>query len=499
MEVTLLEDDVHLLLTFCLLSFADCHYYFSDPSSKPPHHRFDRGSYVYLFYNATQRQAKIEVANNAGTAEQDAFYGYLNVANVAYSHLQPTLCTLFINTGAVQDQSTWHLSTLDPRNKQKYPFKLHAIDVYLWTEKDASTFLGHLKSVLRADKFDIKHAPAASVGGIPHAEHRDSMSPVVQLLEKTAVGTQFPPRAQSAVSAQSFPGPPTPAESGGASPNPPPAPVSYNPAAPAAPEPVQYREKTPPPLDDGNGTGLAAAAKYDSVSQQAQYAPGISYQSSAQGTPHQSYFSGPPQQQHQPRQHSQSSFPGPPQSSSSAENVPRSYSGSVPPPPQQRAPSFGPMAQNTLPQSPPPGQQTFHRQSVPPGPTQYATYTPGQPQYANYAASPAFPPTPSAPPAYVTPLQSPAFPGPPPPPQQQHAQVPVGGYNSYSCSHAQTPQQGDFGHMGGYQGDVHRQVYRPTELEVHSHVKPSTERVEGKVGKVEGNVNKYLKKLDKLW
>ena len=56
-------------------SFADIHYYYGDPTAKPPHHRFDIGSYVYLFENAGQRRARIEVANNAGTPEQDAFNG----------------------------------------------------------------------------------------------------------------------------------------------------------------------------------------------------------------------------------------------------------------------------------------------------------------------------------------------------------------------------------------------------------------------------------------
>lgn len=56
---------------------------------------------------------------------------------------------------------------------------------------------------------------------------------------------------------------------------------------------------------------------------------------------------------------------------------------------------------------------------------------------------------------------------------------------------------------GGYQGDIHSQVYRPTEVEANnSHHKPASSASggsAGKVGKVEGNVNKYLKKLDKLW
>lgn len=323
------------------------------------------------------------------------------------------------------------------------------------------------------------------------------MSPVVQQLEKTAIGSSFPPRAISAVSAQSLPGPPTPGSAGG-SPQPV-APMAYNPAAPAAPEPVQYREKTPPPPDDGTGTGLNNAAKYDTAPQRP-YVPGAPNQTP---TP---YFSGPPQHQ---SNSSQSSLPGPP--------------GGMPPPlqQQQRAPSFGPMAQSTLPQSPPPNQQSFHRQSSFGGPptttqTQYATYNPQQQsQYANYPGSPGFnsqlPPTPSAPPAYSGPLQSPGIP-PPPPQQQQHQQTPLGGYSSYSYTAGQPSQQGDLNAHGAYTGDMHSQVYRPTEAEFSTHHQPKVKRaqtagVDGKgnpkisesFGNLEGKVGKYLNKLDKLW
>lgn len=57
------------------LRYGDVHYYYSDPSQKPPHHRFDKGSYVYLFENAAERRVRVEIANNAGTDDQDAFEG----------------------------------------------------------------------------------------------------------------------------------------------------------------------------------------------------------------------------------------------------------------------------------------------------------------------------------------------------------------------------------------------------------------------------------------
>ncbi len=56
-------------------SFADIHYFFSPPSAKPLHHRFDKKSYLYLYHNAIQSRGRIEIANHAGTPDQDAFSG----------------------------------------------------------------------------------------------------------------------------------------------------------------------------------------------------------------------------------------------------------------------------------------------------------------------------------------------------------------------------------------------------------------------------------------
>jgi hypothetical protein len=61
------------LLTFS--SFADVHYYLSPPTHNPPHHRFDKGSYVYLYHNPMRQTGRVEVANHAGTPNQDAFAG----------------------------------------------------------------------------------------------------------------------------------------------------------------------------------------------------------------------------------------------------------------------------------------------------------------------------------------------------------------------------------------------------------------------------------------
>ena len=43
--------------------------------AKPPHHRFDKRSYVYLYHDALNRRGRLEIANYAGTPDQDAFMG----------------------------------------------------------------------------------------------------------------------------------------------------------------------------------------------------------------------------------------------------------------------------------------------------------------------------------------------------------------------------------------------------------------------------------------
>ncbi|KAK3675276.1 hypothetical protein LTR78_004786 [Recurvomyces mirabilis] len=506
----------------------DVRYHLVDPAARPQHDRFAKGSYLYIYHNPTTQQAKLEVANHAGTSEQDAFAGYLGAASVEYSYNHPTLLTIAVDTQA-QDPGQWRLPAYDLRHEQKYMYQLHSLDFYLWTEKDATTLLGHLKAVIPGHKLAIRDAPSgvSPRSSLP-AEHRDSMSPVVQQLEKTAIGTYFP-RAGSTVSAQSIPGPPTPGTNATASPQlTAPQPIAaamggYNPAAPSAPEPVMYREKTPPPLDDGTGMGLNNAARYDNISQP-QYAsvpPGYQ-QNSNQPTPQGAYFIGAPQQQQQQQQPPTPGFPGPPQAT--PPNIQRTFSGGLPPPPppsggpspqpqsQQQQQQHYPSSFSHQPTSPTPNQQNFHHHHPqpsfggggPPGQTQYATFAqqaqytgqqqdPGTPSFGPYAAaSPGIPPqaagyqsmqpqpqppTPSAPPAYAghTPLQSPGLPGPPPPQiagqQQQQQQQQVFGYSSYTY----TPSSNSYAasqhltQQGAYTGDIHSQVYRPNEGEANTH------------------------------
>ncbi|KLO86209.1 hydroxyproline-rich glycoprotein precursor [Fusarium fujikuroi] len=116
--------------------FADIHYFYGPDTVKPRHHRFDKGSYVYLFENANERRCRIEIANQPGTEDQDAFEGYLDQTHVRYSYKQQCNVTL---TGpeAVADQNEWHLPTFDPQNQNKYHYKLHSLDIYFWTQTDA--------------------------------------------------------------------------------------------------------------------------------------------------------------------------------------------------------------------------------------------------------------------------------------------------------------------------------------------------------------------------
>ena len=55
--------------------FGDIHYFYGPETQSPRHHRFDKDSYVYLFENANEGRARLEIANNPGTDDQDAFDG----------------------------------------------------------------------------------------------------------------------------------------------------------------------------------------------------------------------------------------------------------------------------------------------------------------------------------------------------------------------------------------------------------------------------------------
>lgn len=58
-----------------LTLYADIHYWFGQPSARPASHRFDKECYLYLYRNITTNRGRLEIANHAGTPEQDAFEG----------------------------------------------------------------------------------------------------------------------------------------------------------------------------------------------------------------------------------------------------------------------------------------------------------------------------------------------------------------------------------------------------------------------------------------
>ncbi|OBT43055.1 hypothetical protein VE00_05500 [Pseudogymnoascus sp. WSF 3629] len=240
--------------------FADVHYFYGPPTAKPPHHRFDKGSYLYLYENAAQRRARIEVANAAGTPDQDAFDGPLDNVLITYDHKHPTLLTITVDAFPPlppQSQTDFRLPTYDPRNENKYLYRLHTIDVYLYTPADATLLLTTLQRLLPANHFAIAGAV------LPPPPHAQAMSPIVQQLENIAIQEHSPP----------FAGPPTTAPPASTSPQAAQsfAPLAYNPAAPAAPEAIAHREKTPPPPDADINPLHAATHEHQQQQQQQQY------------------------------------------------------------------------------------------------------------------------------------------------------------------------------------------------------------------------------------
>jgi len=292
-------------------------------------------------------------------------------------------------------------------------------------------------------------------------------------------------------------------------------PLAYNPAAPAAPEPIKHREKTPPPVDAEEGTGLADAAYRD-------HAQSMSPQSSLSRPPY-----GQPQSSQgfmspQPPLSHASSFASPTPSAafadslSSAQGQRTSSVSSFPPPPPQSG--RGSVSQNTQtpsfapPPQPPQSAASQHPQQVAPvfsAPPQDQSQSPFYRQHSNPPESPA---TEILGNSYIgvvrQPLQhlQPQYANYTPP---SHAQNPerVGGYSNYQYDqqqpqhhhhHHQQPQSNEY--------DVHRQAYRPTPEEASKHkpLKASTAapgspagRLEQGAGKVDKKVNSLFKRLEK--
>ncbi|RMD39309.1 hypothetical protein DV735_g5815, partial [Chaetothyriales sp. CBS 134920] len=485
--------------------FADIHYYFGTPTVHPLLHRFDKASYFYIYYNSTRQTSRIEVANHPGTPDQDAFHGYLDSCRILNSHRFPTLMTLIVD-GAIsgtsphsakpaRDPDEWRLPSGDPRDPSKQSYRIHTLDVYFWAEEDARSVIQTLRHLLDPSQLDVAELQPESDKD-PQTEkeqarhEQDIVHPVVQNLENVAISDpayqsgQARDRHSDSQQHQAQPAtsqipPPPPPQQPDASVSPSSAiswtagkpkkheaaqsfaPMVYNPAAPAAPEPISHREDTPPPPDDGHGTGLAAAATHDRV-----YAPHSSQAWTGIPQPNQySQYSPAPAQPF-------SSLPPPPATAPSFAGPPSAGSGAH----RSSIPAQSHVSSQTSPSSShsaepveTPGSQFYN--SLGAGP--HKTLTHIQPQYPDYLAA------------------------------KNHSAAiapPPGGYSQYSYNQ---PSQ-DVPATGF---DVHSQVYRPTEAEARAHghhhhhrqsrADPVPAHKESRVDRVEKGVGKLFKKMDK--
>ena len=254
--------------------FTDVHGFFQAPLPRPTLHRFDKGSYLYLYRNVDGSGGRLEIANNVGRPEQDAFTGSLSTAVIRYSHKHPTLCSIIVDglqrhssASPHADDHQWRLPGGDPRQEWRHASRLHTVDLYLWTDEDAKSFMNCIERTLPAHQIQVLDAPPPTI--TQDNPSGQGMSHVVQRLEKAAIhdGGQHRGSATASVSPATSASVPGMKGQGQNSPNHEDTtnfqPLAYNPAAPAAPEPIKHREKTPPPVDADGGTGLSAAAQRD--------------------------------------------------------------------------------------------------------------------------------------------------------------------------------------------------------------------------------------------
>ncbi|KAL2271327.1 hypothetical protein VTJ83DRAFT_698 [Remersonia thermophila] len=415
--------------------YGDVHYFYGPPTDKPPHHRFDKESYVYLFEDANQGRARLEIANHPGTEDQDAFDGYLDKVHLRYSYKHTCLVTLTV--GEVEGTDEWHLPTYDPHNQNKYHYKLHSLDIYFWTPQDAVNFVNAIRRVLPPHQCEILDEPAP-----PPRQPADEVSSVVQKLEQAAI-------SESADGASLAPPPPPPG------PPPPPqqqqqqqqqqfAPIAaYNPAAPPAPEEVRPREKTPPP-EDGAANPLHQTLAYDAATPFSPGLPPSALGGSVAGPL--SPVLPPPNLQPPP---GAPTFSGPPtQSVASPGFAPQ---------------GFGSLGGQVAAASPPP--------PVHPGIARAATM-PISPGYASPLASPGL----------ASPYGVGTFPGQPTPPPQPGQYVP-------------TAATGPAAPAPGPEYAVHQQFYIPESQYKPKEEKKG--KLEEKAGKLEKGLQGLLKKAEK--
>ncbi|EEH45132.1 uncharacterized protein PADG_01282 [Paracoccidioides brasiliensis Pb18] len=484
----------------CLVTvFVDVHYYFSAPSPRPAHHRFDKGSYLYVYHDAVQHKAaRIEIANYPGMPEQDAFCGSLGDAHLHNSDKFPTLYTLTVDDPrqsiygspppSSADRNEWLLAHVDPRDGSRAVLRLHTLDLYFWTSNDAALFseaVRKARSPPPLNTFPVSEAPGQD----------PAVSPVVRQLENVAItdpayhngqtrnSRSESPQLQQPAPQQGVPGfAPRPIQlavssepvSPLATPAPPAskpeelqvnyAPLAYNPAAPAAPEPIKLREETPPPLDAASGTGLAAAV----ISDHGQSFPPARPPMSPGFPPHPpgqipgyggQYGSQPPTAglTHTPSTSSHASRHNP---TASMSYVSPPVATHAPPPPV--TPGAVPYSQPQQPAADPNAHLWRQQNFGGPHPA-----SPHHSQTQHYQAG---------------------YAGQAPPPPQP----PIGRYSHYSYGQSQQQQQQL--PPGGTVYDIHHQVYRPTESEAAAPYAKQPQRQSG-IGR---GVGKLLKKLEKF-
>lgn len=465
-------------------------------------------------------------------------WAVLESVTVKQSQKHPTLCTITVDgfkgdlKQPIQNQEYhWRLPNTDPRNEGKYLFRLHTLDLYFWKADDANAFMSSLGQILEKDQVEILDAPPI------RDPHQGVTSPVVQKLENMAV--QDPAygngrtRDSRTSSVAHGPTPTTSTPQSAARQEMPNAadpaaftPMTYNPAAPPAPEPIKHREKTPPPLDAEQGTGLAAAAHQDHLQAYSPMPSPLPSQSQSPmprppygQSPLSHGFSGPPQGQPYAHTHvsppPQTGFSPPP----SVQAQRHSSVPSVPPPPQAGHTSVSPYVSTpsvaSIPQSytsatisssqqsmtsfgPPPIDPNAKPYGVEPKLERTATaeilgnsYIGGekqplqhlQPQYADYLAS--------------RPQSQ--------QPQWQQQPQPPGGPVNIDHQHGHQPHRHHSHSSAGNEHAIHNPMYRPTEEGAHKHRKHSEAaagqqpgKFEQRTAKLDKGVNRLFKKLEKF-
>ncbi|KAJ4397518.1 hypothetical protein N0V93_001749 [Gnomoniopsis smithogilvyi] len=442
--------------------FGDIHYFYGPETVDPPHHRFNKGSYVYLFENANERRARIEIANLVGTDNQDAFDGSLDKVHVTYSYRHH--CMVSLSVGDVEGHDEWHLPTYDPRNENKYHYKLHSLDIYFWTQDDALAFVNGVRRVLPPNQVDVQDEPAPPQQ--QQQQQHPEVSSVVQRLENVAI-------SDSALPPPPPPPPQTNSASNGGIPSFAPRPSQPSPQAqtttaqiqqPLPPASLPFPTILLPPPPPSRSVTTATSTRSTSVSPRTParlFPPGLVSGMPAHGLGPLSPGVPPPQFTHPP---GAPSFPGPPVGTPGF--APQGFGGHHAQHPGMQRAATMPVTAAGMPS---PALQSPYGAQQPPFPQ-----SPAPPYTTHHQITP--------------PIASPGLASPPPPP-------PMGGFSGYNCT-----TQPASGHAAGNEYAIHQQAYRPAEGEVVGKYGPKKEvrgRLEENAGRVERGVTGMLKKFER--